>query len=122
MPLGRTRGVASAPCADAMRTASGPNTGHYMRGFGAQLDPIISSLSRCRGLEQHHAIASLSTGSLGNKGPSAFRSLPWAEGAFSHDASAKAARPVPEHRAVPDVQPPRASADLPRLSGHEPTS
>jgi hypothetical protein len=105
-----------------MRTASGPNTGHYMRSFGAQPDPIISSLSRCRGLEQHYAIASVSAGSLGNKGPSAFGSLPWGKDEFSHDAFAAATRPAPENRAVPDVQPPRAPADLPRLSGHEPTS
>jgi hypothetical protein len=93
-----------------------------MRGFGAQLDPIISSLCRCRGLEQHHVIASVSAGFLGNKGRPAFGSLPWDEDEFSHDAFAKATRPVPERRAVPDVQPPRAPADLPRLSGHEPTS
>jgi hypothetical protein len=92
------------------------------RGFGAQLDPIISSLCRCRGLEQHHAMASVSAGSLGNKGPSAFGSLPWVEGEFSDDAFATATRSVPEHRTVPDVQPARAPADLPRPSGHESTS
>jgi len=102
--------------------ASGPNTGLYTRGFGAQLDPFISSLSRCRGLEQFYVIPSLGARSLGNKGPPAFGSLPSGEGEFSHDALAKATRPVPEHRAVPDVQPPRAPADLPRLSSHEPTS
>ena len=114
--------MASAPCADATRTASGPNTGHCMRGFGAQLDPIISSLCRCRGLEQHYVIASMGARSRGDKNPPAFELLPWGNSEFSHDARARATRPVPEHRAVPDVQPPRAPADLPRLSGHEPTS
>lgn len=114
--------MASAPYADAMRTASGPETGHYTRSFGAQLDPIVSSLGRCRGLEQYYVIASVSARSLGNKAPPAFGSLPLGEDEFSHDAFAKATRPGPENRAVPDVQPPRAPADLPRLSGHEPTS
>ena len=102
--------------------ASGPDTGHYMRGFGAQLDPFISGLSRCRGLEQFYVIPSVGAGSLGNEGPPAFGSLPRGEDEFSDDAFAGATRPVPEHRAVPDVQPPHAPADLPRLSGHEPTS
>ena len=86
-----------------MRMASGPNTGLYTRGFGAQLDPFISGLSRCRGLEQFYVIPSLGARSLGNKGPSAFGSLPSGEDEFSHDALAATTRPVPEHRAVPDV-------------------
>ena len=102
--------------------ASGPNAGHHTRSFGAQLDPIISSLCRCRGLEQHYVTASVTARFLRNKDPSALGSLPWGEDEFSHHAFTKATRPVPENRAVPDIQPPGAQADLPRLSGHELTS
>src|SRR5580704_11175150 len=102
--------------------ASGPNAGHYTGSFGAQRDPSISGPCRCRGLEQHYVIASVSAGSLENKNPLACGSVPGGEDEFSHDAFARATRPGPENRAVPDVQPPRARADLPRLSGHELTS
>jgi hypothetical protein len=86
------------------------------------LTPFISSLCRCRGLEQHYVIASVSGRFLGNKDPPASGSSPSGDDEFSHDAFARATRPVPENRAVPDVQPPRAPADVPRLSGHERTS
>jgi len=105
-----------------MRLARGPKAGHYTRSFGAQLDPGISGPCRCRGLEQHYVIASVSARSLGDKHPPAFESLPRGEDEFSHDAFARATRPLPQNRAVPGVQPPRARADRPRLSGHELTS
>jgi hypothetical protein len=100
----------------------GPNAGHHTQSFVAQLDPSISGPCHCRGLEQHYVMVSVSAIFLENKHPPAFVSLPGGEEEFSRDAFARATRPGPENRAVPDVQPPRARADLPRLSGHELTS
>jgi len=39
--------------------ANGPDTGRYTRSFGAQLDHSVSSLCRCRGLEQYYVMASV---------------------------------------------------------------
>jgi hypothetical protein len=105
-----------------MRMANGPDTRRYTGRIGAQLDPSVSSLCRCRGLEQYYVMASVSTRPLGGKSPPAFGSLPWGEDEVSHDALARATRRVPENRAVPDLRPPCAPAGLPRLSGHELTS
>jgi len=49
----RITGMAPAPDANILRTASGPGTGHDMQSFGAQLDPHLSRLGHRRGLEQH---------------------------------------------------------------------
>jgi hypothetical protein len=38
----RITGMAPAPHPDALRTASGPDTGHDMRSLGAQLNPHLS--------------------------------------------------------------------------------
>jgi hypothetical protein len=127
----RTGGMAPAPCADATRMRNGPDTGHYTGGFGAQLDPSVSSLSAagvwssttsCQGLEQYYVIASVSIRSPGGKSPPGFDSLPWGEDAVSRDFRARPTRRGPENRAVPGVRPPCAPAGLLRLSGHELTS
>jgi hypothetical protein len=132
--------MAPALYADAMRMANGPDTGHYTRSFGAQLDPSVSSLCRCRGLEQYYVCrgleqyyvcrgleqyyvkVSVSTRSLEGKNPAASDSLPWSEDEVSRYALARATRRVPASRAAPGVRPPCAPAGLPRLSGHELTS
>jgi hypothetical protein len=119
-----------APYEDAMRMASGPETGRCVRSFGAQLDPSASSLCCrgleqyyvCRGLEQYYVIVSVSTRFLEGKTPPASDSVPGGEGEFSHDALARAIRQVPGNRALPDLRPPCAPVGLPRLSGHELTS
>jgi hypothetical protein len=54
--------------------ADEPDTGHYTRSFGAQLDPSASSLCRYRGLEQYYMIVSVSTRSPEGKNPPAFDS------------------------------------------------
>jgi hypothetical protein len=105
-----------------MRMASGPNAGHYTGSFGAQLDPCISGPCRCRGLEQHYVIASVSAGSLENKNPLACGSVPGGEDEFSHDAFP--GQPGLGQRTAPFSMFSRhvPGADLPRLSGHELTS
>ena len=48
----RITGMASAPHPDTLRTASGPDIGHGIQSFSAQLNPHLSRLGHHRGLEQ----------------------------------------------------------------------
>ena len=64
----RITGMASAPDANILRTASGPGIGHNMRSFGAQLNPHLSRLGYRRGLEQRlHYLPVSPPGPCGDK-------------------------------------------------------
>ncbi len=61
----RIAGMPPAPHPDVLRIASGPGTGLGRRRRGTQLDPHISDLCRCRGLEQRlYHLPSMAAGSL----------------------------------------------------------
>jgi hypothetical protein len=76
----RIAGMPPAPHPDALRTASGPGTGPGMRRCSAQLDPHVSNLCHCRGLEQrlHHLPVWLRDPCGGNCRPAAATTVPLA--------------------------------------------
>ena len=69
----RIAGMPPAPRPDVLRTANGPGTGPGMRRRGAHLDPHISSLCHCRGLEQLMSPASMAAGSVRRQMPAGRR-------------------------------------------------
>jgi hypothetical protein len=81
----RITGVAPAPDANILWTASGPGIGHDMQSLSAQLNPHLSRLGHRRGLEQRSRYRQYQRELPGRQGPDLSRIVTTSEDELHHD-------------------------------------